>query len=94
MATARVRHSNSRPTRRARAQMFAMYGDLCHLCGHPGADSADHLVPISVAPHQPVSPHGMRPAHGRPCPTCGRRCNAERGTSELLVEPLATSEDW
>lgn len=74
--------------------MFAIYGDLCHLCGHPGADSADHLTPISVWPDQPIDPHLMRPAHQRrPCPTCGRRCNRERGAGPIPTA-LPRSEDW
>ncbi len=70
--------------------MFAIYGDLCHICGHDGAHTADHLTPVSTEPDQPVDPHDMRPAHGtrgaappNPCPTCGRLCNQERGTKPL-----------
>lgn len=68
--------------------MFAIYGDTCHLCGHPGADEADHLVPISVDAGQPVDPHEMRPAHGvHGCPYCPapggrtRKCNQEKGNT-------------
>lgn len=70
----------------AKRTMFALYGDTCHLCGHPGARQADHLAPLAIDPDQPVDPEMMRPAHGaaqppydNPCPTCGRRCNQERG---------------
>lgn len=90
----RDHHSNTRPARRARAQMFAIYGHTCHLCGHDGATTADHLIPISVWPDQPIDPHGMRPAHGRAgCPTCGRKCNIERG-NRAPTQPLRTSEAW
>lgn len=91
--TARARHSNSRPGRRARLQMFAIYGTVCHLCGHDGADSADHLIPISVWPQQPIDPHLMRPAHGRPCPTCGIRCNRARSAGPIPTA-LPRSEEW
>lgn len=87
--------------------MFAMYGDLCHLCGHHGARQADHLTPVSVDPDQPIDPRLMRPAHGggsvergldNPCPTCGRRCNQERGnghtTGRSTAQQLNTSEAW
>lgn len=89
-------HRHGRPYRRARTQMFAIYGDLCHLCGHPGARSADHLTPISVWPGQPVDPHLMRPAHGiEGCPTCARKCNTERGAGPLAqAQPLVTTEEW
>jgi 5-methylcytosine-specific restriction endonuclease McrA len=66
--------------------MHAIYGHTCHLCGHEGAHDADHLVPISVDPEQPIDPHTMRPAHGvRGCPVCGRKCNQERGNRNLSM---------
>lgn len=80
--------------RQSRATMFTLYGDTCHLCGHAGADTADHLEPVSLNPHQPIDPHLMRPAHGVDgCPTCGRKCNQERGNREG-IEQLKTSQDW
>ena len=71
--------------------MFAIYGTVCHICGHGGAREADHLVPLAVDPDQPVDPHAMRPAHGsnHPCRQCTgangkpRKCNQERGTRPL-----------
>lgn len=64
--------------------MFAMYGRVCHICGHDGATDADLLVPRSIAPHQPLTPYAFRPSHGvRGCPTCGRKCNQERGAKPL-----------
>ena len=73
----------TRPARRAKATMWAMYGRTCWICGHDGATDADLVVPRAQAPHQPVSPQAYRPAHGvGGCPTCGRRCNQERGTRE------------
>jgi len=91
----RSRHRTGRPYRRARAEMFAIYGDTCHLCGHPGARTADHLVPVALDADQPIDPHDMRPAHGsggthpNPCPTCRRHCNQERGTKavDALFKP-------
>lgn len=82
---ARSRHRVGRPYRRARVQMFALYGHTCHLCGHAGARTADHLVPVALDADQPIDPRRMRPAHGsgNPCPTCGRHCNQERGTKPL-----------
>jgi 5-methylcytosine-specific restriction endonuclease McrA len=92
---ARSRHRAGRPYQRARRQMFAIYGTRCHLCGHEGAGEADHLVPISLDPGQPIDPHGMRPAHGAnsPCPTCGGKCNSSRGAGPI-TRPLPTSQDW
>ena len=58
-------------------------GGICHLCGHPGADAADHVVPLSKGGTDTVD--NLKPAHHRmTCETCGRRCNLEKG-SRLLA---------
>jgi hypothetical protein len=91
----RHKRRDGRPYRRAREQMFAIYGDICHLCGHAGATEADHIIPVSLDPDQPDDPYAMRPAHGGngKCRTCGRACNAERGNGPV-VRTLRTSQDW
>ncbi|MFD4658018.1 HNH endonuclease [Kitasatospora sp. NPDC058444] len=91
----RARHRSGRPYQRARRAMFAIYGTVCHICGHEGAGEADHLTPVSVDPGQPLDPHGMRPAHGAnaPCPTCLRLCNTERG-ARPITKAVRTSRDW
>lgn len=54
--------------------------DTCWLCQHPGADSGDHVVPKSIAPHLMRDPNNLRPAHGvNGCPTCRVKCNQSRG---------------
>jgi hypothetical protein len=82
--------------RRARREMFALFGTRCHLCGHEGATDADHVIPVSVDPGQRIDPRAMRPAHGvRGCATCGRKCNQERGARPARDrEPLKTSHAW
>jgi hypothetical protein len=101
----RSRHRVGRPYRTARKRMFAMYGTICHLCGHDGAGEADHLDPISLTPGQRIDPQRMRPAHGSnaPCPVCvgadgkPRACNQERGTKPieaLTTRRPPTSESW
>lgn len=62
---------------------LATYGTTCHLCGHDGADSADHLVTRSADPSLTWDLDNLRPAHHRPCPSCGVRCNTSRGAREL-----------
>lgn len=91
----KARHRGGRPYQRARRQMFAIFGDVCHICLHHGATEADHLTPISLDEHQPIDPYRMRPAHGTsaPCPTCGRKCNQERGNRPVPA-PLRTSRAW
>lgn len=74
-------------------RVFAMWGTTCHLCGHPEAYSADHLIPLSEWSNQPYDPHLSRPAHGvkqpdgtEGCPTCGVKCNSSRGNKQLAIE--------
>lgn len=66
-----------RPWRRARAQVLAR-STVCWVCGHDGADSADHVTPLALG-GDPLDLDNLAPAHHEPCPTCGRRCNAARG---------------
>lgn len=85
---------NGRPYQRARRIMFAIYGTTCHLCGHPGATDADLLTPYATNPHQRIDPRAYRPAHGvGGCPTCGRKCNQERG-AKPLDQTWSPHIDW
>ena len=69
----------------------------CHLCGHGGALTADHIVTPaewlrrygtlagvdSLANLAPA--HGtMRPGHLNRCPVCGRLCNQSRSDRPLI----------
>jgi 5-methylcytosine-specific restriction endonuclease McrA len=66
------------------AAVFATYGRTCHLCGLPGADTVDHIIPTSVAPSLRWEIHNGRPAH--------RSCNSIRGDSPA---PAAfRAESW
>lgn len=63
-----------------RQATFSMWGTVCHLCGHEGSNSADHLVPLSVWGNQPYDARLSRPAHGiEGCDTCSLKCNSSRG---------------
>ncbi|ANA87604.1 polynucleotide kinase [Gordonia phage Jeanie] len=55
---------------RLRAATLEAYGTTCHLCGRPGADSADHLIPRALG--GPDTLDNLRPAH--------LACNQRRGT--------------
>lgn len=72
-----MRGRQGRPWRRMRAAVLAA-SDLCWICGHHGADSVDHLRPLARG-GPPLDPDNLAPAHHRPCPSCGRRCNTSRG---------------
>lgn len=69
---------------RWRQEVHAMWGTRCHLCGHEGAHTADHLVPLSLWGNQPYDARLSRPAHGiEGCPTCHVKCNSSRGNRQL-----------
>lgn len=58
-------------------------GGVCALCGLPGADSADHIVPRSRG-GAVYDLANLQPAH--------RRCNESRG-NRSIVGPAALIED-
>lgn len=81
--------------RKARAAFLAE-SDVCHICGHPAADTVDHLTPVSKGTVAPDDTDNWAPAHGvKGCPTCGRKCNSEKGDRpNATVNRLVTSRDW
>lgn len=54
-----------------RAQCLAFHGDVCWICGQPGADSADHVLPRSLGGADVLS--NLMPAH--------LSCNQSRGNT-------------
>jgi len=73
-----VKRTNTRAQQRENKRILAA-SDVCHLCGHPGSDAVDHVIPLNPQPgHQAGTdtPDNKRPAHhAKPCPTCGIKCN-------------------
>lgn len=68
------------------------YGTTCHLCGHDGAESADHLTTRAELARRGelarmYDVENGRPAHHKPCPVCGVRCNSRRKDTPLTVAP-------
>jgi 5-methylcytosine-specific restriction endonuclease McrA len=76
------------------AVTLATFGDVCHLCCQPGADTADHLTPRSKG--GPDTLANLRPAH--------HGCNSARGGMPLSQwfalhpvprrQALAPSREW
>lgn len=66
---------NGSNVRRFRAQVFAVYGDTCHLCARPGADTVDHVIPRKLRPDLAFDIGNARPAH--------LSCNSRRGAAPL-----------
>lgn len=79
-----TKRTNTRAQQRENKAILAV-SDVCHLCGHPGADAVDHDVPLARG--GPDARHNKAPAHHDvPCPTCGHRCNREKGSR--LIAPV------
>jgi len=53
---------------RLRQKVFATYGDACWLCGGGGADTIDHLIPLSDGGDDHMD--NLRPAHGKKSNHC------------------------
>ena len=74
--------------RKLLAQVLEEDGDICWLCGKPGATSGDHVVPVSVAPELEFDRENVRPAH--------LSCNKRRGDRPATrrAPRIATSRAW
>lgn len=82
-----------RPAQRWVAAVLERDGDTCHLCGHAGAESADHLKPRETHPHLMYDVANGKPVHHQPCPVCGVRCNIRRKSKPLTaVGPVSALE--
>lgn len=85
--------------RKARAQAILRDGGICRHCGHPDAAEGDHwpltIDQLKTRGLDPDDPDNVVASHGTscPCPTCGRRCNQERG-SNLTIADLGCTIDW
>lgn len=104
------RHPSGAAWKRIVANVIAHYNGICHLCGHPGALQADHVVQYAEGRDDSIA--NLRPAHGtantqkNPCPVCGLNCNNIRGALSVeagrakiarrqgKVAPEATERDW
>ena len=80
--------------RQMRARLLA-HSDVCIMCGHSGSQAADHVIPVARGGAR-LDPDNLAPIHGTDgCPTCGRKCNNDKGDKLLSeVKRLITSVDW
>lgn len=62
-----------RPATQLTALTLATFGTTCHLCGRPGATTADHLIPRSLGGLDELD--NLRPAH--------QSCNSARGNMSI-----------
>lgn len=82
-----------RPWRRKVAYVIRRDGGICHLCGQPGADTADHLIPYSQGGSD--DPSNLAAAHHNTPPYCNR-VRGDRGIEQArdAVAPLVESPHW
>jgi 5-methylcytosine-specific restriction endonuclease McrA len=82
--SARWHGRKGRPWRRLRAEVLAS-SDVCWLCGLPGANTVDHVLPLSQFPELAHDRSNLAPAH--------HRCNSSKGASTMRT-PTAASRRW
>ena len=97
----------ARPYRRNRQRML-VESDVCGICGHGGAQTADHIIPDPLWPRDETGRRlpgfdgrdNLQPAHGtmgatgaiNPCPYCGALCNQSKGARLKVGQPR--SRKW
>lgn len=70
MAPTPRRRSNSRAAQ-AQNKRILSASDICHICGKPGADAVDHVIPLARGGADDAS--NKKPAHHDVPPHCNRR---------------------
>ena len=79
-----------RPWARRRDQILRRDGGICHICGRPGADSADHLIPWAVT--QDDRPSNLAAVHHNVWPNCNR-IRGDRPIEDARADVLKLLEE-
>lgn len=85
---ARVGHTPA--YKRNRARLLAAT-DICHACGEPGADAADHIIPKVKGGTDDM--WNLAPIHHNTLNSRGVSCNRAKGDRDPEVR-LTTSRQW
>jgi 5-methylcytosine-specific restriction endonuclease McrA len=87
---ARTPSRTGRPWTRIKARVIKRDGGICHLCGKPGADTADHLVPVSLG-GAVYAMSNLAAAHHDPCNRLRGNRPIDVVRAELMGTPATTS---
>lgn len=63
---------------------------ICWICGHPGADTADHLESVDAAPQREFDPTNLAAAHGAARPEYNCPGQYARGNYPGAIRPTWT----
>jgi 5-methylcytosine-specific restriction endonuclease McrA len=69
--------------RRIKARVIRRDHGICHLCGRPGADTADHVIPVSLG-GAVYDLRNLRAAHDQPCNRVRGNRSIEWARAELI----------
>lgn len=87
----------SRLARKLAKYVIARDEGICWLCGHIGADTADHVIPVIQRPDLQFDTTNMKAAHGerRTVAVDGYECigNFARGDAPPPTQAM-TSRQW
>lgn len=61
----RTRTRNGWAQQRRARHVLNLHAGICHICNRPGADQADHVIPLSQGGPDTIA--NMRPIHSTPC---------------------------
>lgn len=73
-----------------RKRVFDFYGDECWLCHQGGADTIDHILPISMGGGDELD--NLRPAHGRKSKNCVGNFSRKRPTPQQRNQNIRVHE--
>ena len=71
--------------RHKQQRVLIAHGYMCWICGHGDAYEVDHIIPWAEWTRTDLhvdDASNLAPAHGAPCPTCGRDCHADKSKAE------------
>lgn len=66
-----------------KASILVRDANVCHVCGHDGANEVDHVVPTTQGGSH--DPSNLAAIHGGRCPTCQRKCHIEKTAREAAA---------